>query len=418
MVINMRISKKISSVKAFEILDSGGIPTVSVQVSLEDGVCGSACVPSGASTGKKEAYERRDGDPVRYFGKGTRIVCKDIEERIFPCVRGMDASAQALLDKRLTELDGTSNKQNLGANALLAVSLATARAAANAYRLPLYRYLGGLYGAETKPIPMMNILNGGCHAGNNVDIQEFMIVPVGADSFSQAVRMGAEVYHTLRELLRRRGLCISVGAEGGFAPDLKSDEDALDFLVEAIEGAGYDTASIKIALDAAASEWETGNGYFLTKRGIPQTSHELIRKFESLCGTYPILSVEDPLGECDVRGWRDITALLGDRIMLVGDDLFVTNEALLAKGIRDGLANAVLVKPNQIGTLTQTLRTVRLAQENGYKVVISHRSGETDDSFISDLAVAVGAQYLKAGAPARGERVAKYNRLLKIERCR
>ena len=262
---------------------------------------------------------------------------------------------------------------------------------------------------------MMNILNGGCHAGNNIDIQEFMIVPVGAESFSEAVRMGAEIYHTLRELLRRRGLCISVGAEGGFAPDLKNDEDALDFLIEAIEGAGYRTSDVKIALDAASSEWARDDGYFLSKRAVLQTSHELIQKFESLCRSYPILSLEDPLGEYDVQGWKEMTALLGDRVMLVGDDLFVTNRDLLAQGIREHLANAILIKPNQIGTLTETLDAVRLAEQNGYQVVISHRSGETCDSFISDLAVAVGAQYLKAGAPARGERVAKYNRLLKIE---
>ena len=409
------MNKKISSVRAFEILDSRGNPTVSVNISLECGAKGSASVPSGASTGKREACERRDGDPLRYFGKGTKEVCKDIEKTVFSAVKGMDASAQILLDERLIELDGSENKEMLGANALLAVSLATARASANAYGLPLYRYLGGVYGSGTKPIPMMNILNGGCHAGNNVDIQEFMVVPVGAETFSDSVRICAEIYHMLRELLGRRGLSTSVGAEGGFAPDLRSDEDALDLLTEAIEGAGYDTESVKIALDAAASEWVAGEGYFLPKRAIPQTSNELIRKFESLCAAYPIVSVEDPLGEDDRQGWKDITALLGEKIMLVGDDLFVTNKKLLAEGIRDHLANAVLIKPNQIGTLTQTLQTVRLAQQSGYRCVMSHRSGETCDSFISDLAVAVGAQYLKAGAPARGERVAKYNRLIKME---
>ena len=411
----MSMNEKISSVKAFEILDSGGNPTVSVHVTLEGGAKGSACVPSGASTGKREAHERRDGDLWRYFGKGTQEVCRDIERKILPCIKGMDASEQILLDERLIDIDGSGNKENLGANALLAVSLATARAAANAYGLPLYRYLGGLYGMETKPIPMMNILNGGCHAGNNVDIQEFMIVPVGALSFSEAVRMGAEIYHTLKLILCRRGLCVSVGAEGGFAPDLENDEEALTLLSEAIEGAGYGTDCVKIALDAAASEWATDEGYFLKKRGISQTSHELIRKFEALCRAYPIISIEDPLGENDFQGWRDMTALMGDRVMLVGDDLFVTNEKLLSDGIRAGIANAILIKPNQIGTLTETLRTVRLAQRSGYRVVMSHRSGETCDSFISDLAIAVGAQYLKAGAPARGERVAKYNRLLKIE---
>ncbi len=411
----MSINRKITSVRAFEILDSGGNPTVSVHVSLDGGAGGIASVPSGASTGKREAHERRDGDPSRYFGKGTESVCRDIEQIILPAVKGMDASAQSLLDERLIELDGSENKEILGANALLAVSLAVARASANAYGLPLYRYLGGIYGSAAKPIPMMNILNGGCHAGNNVDIQEFMIVPVGAESFAESVRTCAEIYHTLKELLRRRGLGTSVGAEGGFAPDLRSDEDALDLLTEAIEGAGYDTNTVKIALDAAASEWATENGYFLTKRAIPQTSNELIRKFDALCQTYPIISIEGPLGEDDRQGWKDITASLGEKIMLVGDDLFVTNKRLLEEGIRERLANAVLIKPNQIGTLTQTLETVRLAQQSGYRCVMSHRSGETCDSFISDLAVAVGAQYLKAGAPARGERVAKYNRLLKIE---
>lgn len=411
----MNMYKKISAVRAFEILDSGGKPTVSVHVTLENGEEGIAAVPSGASTGEREAHERRDADKTRYFGKGTKEVCRDIEEKIFHGIRGMNATDQQRLDSRLLELDGSATKGNLGANAVLAVSLAVARAAANAYGLPLYRYLGGLYGSYTTPIPMMNILNGGCHAGNNVDIQEFMIVPVGAGSFSEAVRMGAEIYHTLRELLCRRGLCVSVGAEGGFAPDLKSDEDALDFLTESIEAAGYDTGTVKIALDAAASEWTKDDGYFLPKRAVSQTSHELIRKFDSLCKTYPILSLEDPLGEYDVQGWKDITALLGDRIMLVGDDLFVTNKELLAEGIRNHVANAILIKPNQIGTLTETLAAVRLAQLSGYRAVMSHRSGETCDSFISDLAVAVGAQYLKAGAPARGERVSKYNRLIKIE---
>ena len=412
----MDINKKISSVRAFEILDSRGNPTVSVHVSLDGGARGIASVPSGASTGKREAYERRDGDHFRYFGKGTKAVCRDIENKIFPMIKGMDASAQRRLDERLIELDGSENKENLGANAILAVSLAVARASANAYGLPLYRYLGGIYGGSSKPIPMMNILNGGCHAGNNVDIQEFMIVPVGAGTFEEAVRMCSEIYHTLKELLQRRGLHTAVGAEGGFAPDLKSDEDALDFLVAAIEDAGY-AGSVKIALDAAASEWATENGYLLPKRAILQTSEELIRRFDSLCAAYPIISVEDPLGEEDTDGWKKMTDLLGKKIMLVGDDLFVTNEELLAKGIREGLANAILIKPNQIGTLTQTMDTVRLAQMSGYRCVMSHRSGETCDSFISDLAVAVGAGYLKAGAPAGGERVAKYNRLLKIERC-
>ena len=412
----MTINKKIHSLQAFEILDSRGIPSVSVHITLENGSQGSASVPSGASTGEMEAHERRDGDLFRYAGKGTELVCRDIEKKILPRIKGIDAGKQTLLDKTLLSLDGTENKKTFGANALLAVSLATARACANAYGLPLYRYLGGIYGASVRPIPMMNILNGGRHAENNIDIQEFMIVPTGASSFSEAVRIGAEVYASLKELLKKRGLSVSVGDEGGFAPNLNKDEDALDFLLEAIEKAGYQTDTVKIALDAAASEWETDGGYLLFKRGISKTSSELIQKFESLCANYPIVSLEDPLGEHDKEGWKQITKILGDRTMLVGDDLFVTNRKLLQKGITEGLANAVLIKPNQIGTLTETMETVRLAQENGYRVILSHRSGETCDSFISDLAVSVGAQFLKAGAPARGERIAKYNRLMKIEK--
>ena len=397
-----------------EILDSRGNPTILATVTLQDGTTASASVPSGASTGIYEAHERRDNDNSRYGGKGVQRVAEDICQHIEPALAGMRADDQTAIDDTLCQLDGTPNKSNLGANATLAVSLAAAHAAAAYHHLPLYRYLGK-DGATQLPIPMMNVLNGGCHANNNIDIQEFMIVPVGALSFSEAVRMGAEIYHTLKAILCRRGLCISVGAEGGFAPDLENDEEALTLLSEAIEGAGYGTDCVKIALDAAASEWATDEGYFLKKRGISQTSHELIRKFEALCKAYPIISIEDPLGENDFQGWRDMTALMGERVMLVGDDLFVTNEKLLSDGIREGIANAVLIKPNQIGTLTETLRTVRLAQRSGYRVVMSHRSGETCDSFISDLAIAVGAQYLKAGAPARGERVAKYNRLLKIE---
>ena len=412
----MPINKKIHSLQAFEILDSRGIPSVSVHIALENGSLGSASVPSGASTGEMEAHERRDGDLFRYAGKGTELVCRDIEKKILPRIKGIDAGKQTLLDETLLSLDGTETKETFGANALLAVSLATARACANAYGLPLYRYLGGIYGAVTRPIPMMNILNGGRHAENNIDVQEFMIVPTGADSFSEAVRIGAEVYSSLKELLKKRGLSVAVGDEGGFAPNLNEDEDALDFLLEAIEKAGYQTDTVKIALDAAASEWETDGGYLLFKRGIAKTSSELIQKFESLCANYPIVSLEDPLGEHDREGWKQITKILGERTMLVGDDLFVTNRKLLQKGIEEGLANAVLIKPNQIGTLTETMETVRLAQENGYRVVLSHRSGETCDPFISDLAVAVGAQFLKAGAPARGERIAKYNRLMKIEK--
>ena len=410
------INKKITSLRALEILDSRGIPSVSVHICLENGICGSASVPSGASKGSTEAYERRDKDPLRYGGKGTLEVCRDIEKKILPAIKGMDVCRQTLLDERLIALDGSENKENFGANALLAVSLAAARACANAYGLPLYRYLGGLFGAAEKPIPMMNVLNGGRHAENNIDIQEFMIVPIHASSFSEAVRIGSEIYHALKELLKKRGLSVSVGDEGGFAPNLNKDEDALDFLSEAIEAAGYRTDDVKIALDAAASEWEKNGSYFLPKRKTEQSTDTLIQRFETLCAHYPILSLEDPLGEHDRSGWKKITKTLGTHTMLVGDDLFVTNPKLLKEGIREGLANAVLIKPNQIGTLTETMQTVRIAKENGYRVILSHRSGETCDPFISDLAVSVGAQFLKAGAPSRGERIAKYNRLITIEK--
>ena len=409
------INKKISSLSAFETLDSRGNPTVSVHITLDGGASGSASVPSGASTGEAEAHERRDGDASRYRGRGTKELCRDIEERIFPAVKGMDASAQKKLDERLIALDGTHIKQNLGANAMLAVSLAAARAAANAYELPLYRYLGGIYGAKRFPHPMMNILNGGCHAGNNVDIQEFMIVPVGASSFAESVRIGCEIYHTLGDILKRGGLSVSVGDEGGFAPNLSSDEDAVEFLLEAIRKAGYDEETVKISLDVAASEWVKDGKYHLPKRGTIMTAEALTEKFDGYLDRYPILSIEDPLGENDEDGWRHITQRLGKKTLLVGDDLFVTNPSRLASGIEKGLANSVLIKPNQVGTLSETLDTVHLAVQNGYAPVISHRSSETADTFIADIALAVGAPYLKAGAPARGERVAKYNRLLKIE---
>lgn len=412
----MSVNTKINALRAFEILDSRGVPSVCVHIRLENGSCGSASVPSGASRGTEEAHERRDGDPLRYKGKGTDAVCRDIEKKIFPAIRGMEAGKQALLDERLIAFDGSENKAVLGANALLAVSLAASRACANAYGLSLCRYLGGLFGSASTPIPMMNILNGGRHAENNVDIQEFMIVPTQTDSFSDAVQIGAEIYHTLRELLKKRDLSVSVGDEGGFAPNLNRDEEALDFLSEAIERAGYSTDYVKIALDAAASEWEKNGNYFLPKRAAVKTTDELIQHFETLCANYPILSLEDPVGEHDREGWKKITKKLGTHTMLVGDDLFVTNPKFLAKGIYDGLANAILIKPNQIGTLTETMQTIRMAKENGYRVILSHRSGETCDPFISDLAVAVGAQYLKAGAPSRGERVAKYNRLIQIEK--
>lgn len=412
--MNPMTSKKITSLTAFEILDSRGNPTVCVHLSLEGGACGTASVPSGASTGEGEAYEKRDGDPDRYFGKGTQNVCHDIEEIIFPAIRNTDAGMQRKLDEKLIELDGTATKRNLGANAILAVSLAAARAAANAYELPLYRYLGGIYGAKRFPCPMMNVLNGGRHADNNIDIQEFMIVPVGASSFSEAIRIGCEIYHTLGNLLKRNGLSASVGDEGGFAPNLQSDEDAIEFLLEAIRTAGYDTETVRISLDVAASEWAKGNAYQLPKRKTGLSAKELTERFDGYLKRYPILSIEDPLGENDEDGWQYITEKLGKKTLLVGDDLFVTHASRLAAGIEKNLANAILIKPNQVGTLTETLDTIHLAQQNGYIPVISHRSGETADTFISDIALAVGAPYLKAGAPARGERIAKYNRLLKI----
>lgn len=410
------INKKISSIRAFETLDSRGNPTVTVHLALEGGAFGTASVPSGASTGEYEAAERRDGDPERFCGRGTQKVCADIEKIILPAIRGTDASVQRALDWKLCELDGTDNKSLLGANALLAVSLAAARAAANAYEMPLYRYLGGIFGSVSMPVPMMNILNGGRHADNNIDIQEFMIVPVGAATISEAVRIGSEIYHALRTTLHKEGYSTAVGDEGGFAPNLSDDEAAIELILKAIETAGYTTDEVKLALDVAASEWADGSRYSLPGRGITLSAEELAAKFENWCDKYPILSIEDPVGENDVSGWKSITERLGGRIMLVGDDLFVTNSERLRSGAEYGLANAILIKPNQIGTLSETLDTIRLAAANGYKTVISHRSGETSDTFISDIAVATSAGFLKAGAPARGERVAKYNRLIQIER--
>ena len=411
----MIIHQKITSLRAWETLDSRGNPTVSVYMRLDGGACGSASVPSGASTGDMEAYEKRDGDRSRYFGKGTKEVCQSIETEIFPAIRGCLAGDQRKLDERLCALDSSKQKKRFGANALLAISLAAARAAAQSYGLPLYRYLGGIYGSRHFPTPMMNVLNGGCHASNNIDIQEFMIVPVGACSFAEAMRIGTEIYHTLKDVLKRGGLSVAIGDEGGFAPYLNDDTDAIEFLLDAIRKAGYDTDTVKISLDAAASEWYHDGIYHLPKRKTQMDAKELTAYFENILDRYPILALEDPLGENDTDGWQYLTQKLGKKTMLVGDDLFVTNTSRLAFGIENTLANAILIKPNQIGTLTQTLDAIHLAAKNGYHTIISHRSGETCDPFISDLALAVGADYLKAGAPARGERVAKYNRLLKIE---
>ena len=406
----------IEKIMAREILDSRGTPTVEASVILTDGTKGVASVPSGASTGKFEAHEKRDGDPKRYGGKGVLQAVFSVNHVIAPVLTGRHAGEQAEIDRTLCELDGTQSKSKLGANAILAVSLATARAAAAFYRIPLYRYLGGLACVGT-PVPMMNILNGGAHATNNIDIQEFMIVPVGAPTFAEALRIGSEIYHTLGTLLKAKGLSTAVGDEGGFAPDLESDEAALEILVAAIHEAGYDEATVKIALDVAASEWQTEAGlYRLPKRGITLDRNELCGYLHRLAQCYPILSIEDGVAEDDYEGWWILTENLGKKVMLVGDDLFVTNEKRLADGIEKGLGNAILIKPNQIGTLSEVLRVCDLAQGAGYRIILSHRSGETEDTTIADIAVGLNAPFIKSGAPCRSERVAKYNRLLRIER--
>ncbi len=402
---------------AREILDSRGNPTVEASVFLADGTVGMASVPSGASTGIYEAHEKRDKNPARYGGKGVEDAVCSVCRRISPALSGINATEQAELDRVLLQLDGTPDKSSLGANALLAVSLASARAAANWYHLPLYRYLGGIE-AHRLPIPMMNILNGGAHASNNVEIQEFMAVPVGFNRFSEALRAGSEVYHALGSLLREKGLSVSVGDEGGFAPTLESDESAIELIMEAITRAGYDHTQIRIALDAAASEWfdESAGAYTLPKTAKKYSSGELVSYWQSLCDKYPIImSVEDALDQRDSDGWKQITERLGSRIMLVGDDLFVTNAARLSAGIENGIANAILIKPNQVGTLSETLDAVHTAKSAGYRFILSHRSGDTEDTTIADIAVALGAEFIKTGAPCRSERVAKYNRLLRIE---
>ncbi len=407
---------QITKCTAREIIDSRGNPTVEATVFLADGTVGVASVPSGASTGKFEAHELRDKDSNRYGGKGVIGAVYNVCRRISPAIAGISASEQHELDRVMLELDGTENKSSLGANAILAVSLAAARAAANWYALPIYRYLGG---SDTYrlPIPMMNIMNGGAHAANNLDIQEFMIVPCGAGSFSEALRWGCEIYHALGALLKKRGLMTGIGDEGGFAPNLESDEEALDLIVRAISAAGYDTDRVKIALDVASSEWynEEKGIYYAKKRGITLSTDEMIAYIEKLCSVYPIVSVEDGLDQNDFDGWKKLTQRIGHEVMLVGDDLFVTNPKRLKAGIEKGAGNAILIKPNQIGTLSETLDVIRMAKDAGYKFVISHRSGETEDTTLSDIAVAVSAPYIKCGAPCRGERVAKYNRLLRIE---
>ena len=405
----------ISSVKAREIMDSRGNPTIEVEIGLVSGDVGVAAVPSGASTGTREAVELRDGDKSRYGGKGVLKAVHNVNEVIAPAIIGMDALNQRKLDETIIALDGTPNKGKLGANALLGVSLAAASAAAKALELPLYRYLGGLVGVKP-PIPMMNVLNGGKHADNNVDVQEFMIMPLGAEDFHQALRMGAEVYQTLKSILNKRKLSTAVGDEGGFAPDLQSNEEALKLLVEAIKAAGYVPGKdIFICLDPASSEFSENNRYFIEGDKEGRTSEQMIDLYADWCEKYPIYSIEDGLAEGDWAGWKKLTERLGNKIQLVGDDLFVTNKAILKEGIDKGIGNSILIKVNQIGTLTETLDTIRLAHKNGYTTVISHRSGETEDTFIADLAVAVNAGQIKTGAPARTERVAKFNRLLRIE---
>ncbi|MEW5911891.1 MAG: phosphopyruvate hydratase [Thermodesulfobacteriota bacterium] len=406
----------IEKIIAREILDSRGNPTVECDVLLEDGSLGSAAVPSGASTGEHEALELRDGDQSRYGGKGVLNAVLNVEEVIAPELVGLDGLDQVLIDSTMIDLDGTPNKSKLGANAILAVSMATARAAAEALLIPLYRYLGGAY-ARILPMPMMNILNGGGHAPNNVDIQEFMIVPVGADSFAEALRMGSEVFHSLKKVLAVKGLVTSVGDEGGFAPDLKGNEEAIQVILQAIEAAGYAPGEdVALALDSAASAFYENGQYVFKKSGGGTLSAEgLTDLYAQWVDKYPLVSIEDGLAEDDWQGWALITDKLGDRIQIVGDDVFVTNPERLAQGIEQGCANSILIKLNQIGSVTETLACIDLAKRNGYTQVVSHRSGETEDTFIADLAVAMSTGQIKTGSLCRSERVCKYNRLLRIE---
>ena len=405
----------ITDVYAREIMDSRGNPTVEVEVYLEDGTIGRAAVPSGASTGQFEAVELRDSDSPRYLGKGVLQAVANVNDIIAPAILGFDASEQVAIDRIMIELDGTPNKAKLGANAILGVSMAVARAAAESYDLPLFQYLGGT-NAKELPVPMMNILNGGAHADNNVDIQEFMIMPIGATSFMEALRYCAEVYHTLKGVLKAKGLATGVGDEGGFAPNLGSNEEALQVITEAIEKAGLVVGKdIVFAIDAASSEFYKDGKYHLAGEGKVKTAAEMVEYYAELCEKYPIYSIEDGLAEEDWEGWKLLTDRLGKTVQLVGDDLFVTNTERLSRGIKEDTANAILIKVNQIGTLTETFDAIEMAKRAGYTAVISHRSGETEDSTIADIAVAVNAGQIKTGAPARSERVAKYNQLLRIE---
>jgi enolase len=407
----------IVDVRGREVLDSRGNPTVEADVTLESGVRGRAAVPSGASTGAHEAVELRDGDPARFLGKGVRKAVANVNGEIANTIRGFEAREQLDIDRAMIDLDGTPNKRNLGANAILAVSMAAARAAAQENGMPLWRYLAEGSSAELLPVPMMNILNGGAHAPNNVDIQEFMVMPIGAETFSEGLRMGVEVFHHLKKVLSSKGKNTAVGDEGGFAPDLASNEEAVELVLQAIENAGYRPGEdLVITLDAAATEfYEDGEYVFKWSTGERRDAAGMIEFWKEWVAHYPIRSLEDPLDENDWHGWQALTEAVGDRLQIVGDDLFVTSVDRLEQGIRDGAANAILIKVNQIGSLTETLETMRLAREAGYRSVVSHRSGETEDTFIADLAVATGAGQIKTGSASRTDRVAKYNQLLRIE---
>lgn len=412
----------IESIEAMQILDSRGNPTVQVKVILESGAEGIAMVPSGASTGSFEAVELRDGDMQNFNGLGVNKAVENVNKRIAKTIEGENVFNQKYIDDKIIKLDGTPNKSRLGANSILGVSLAIARAGANSLKLPLYQYIGGI-NAYKMPRPMMNILNGGKHANNNLDIQEFMIVPFGANDFKDMLQMCTEVYKVLKEVLKKKGLVTSVGDEGGFAPNLKNDEEAIEIILESIEKAGFkENKDFKLALDIASTEMHdfakkiNKEGYYFWKIDIYKTKAEMIDYIIELASKYPIMSIEDGLAEDDWKSWKELTKRIGDKIQLVGDDLFVTNPKRLQKGIDENVANAILIKPNQIGTLTETLETINLAKSNGYKTIISHRSGETEDTFIADLAVAVNAGQIKAGAPCRTDRVCKYNRLLNIEK--
>ena len=407
---------EIIGIQARQILDSRGNPTVEVDVYLEDGLMGRAAVPSGASTGSREAIELRDGNPKMYMGKGVLKAVKNVNTKIAPELVGIEVTEQALIDKLLIEIDGTKNKSKLGANAMLGVSLAVAKAAASDVALPLYKYIGGTNACEM-PVPMMNVLNGGAHADNNVDIQEFMIMPVGAKSFSDALRMGTEVFHHLKSVLKKKKYNTAVGDEGGFAPDLKSNAEAVEILIQAVKNSGYKIGKdILLALDVAASELYSNNKYTLAaEKNSKLSSADMVSYLESLVKKYPIVSVEDGLAEDDWKGWKQLTDKVGANTQLVGDDIFVTNTEILAKGIKQGIGNSILIKVNQIGTLTETLEAVEMAKRAGYTAVISHRSGETEDTTIADIAVAVNAGQIKTGSLCRTDRVAKYNQLLRIE---